>query len=216
MSKTAEQAVAYARAEATRTSRDWAGWCLMFVRLALGIRVLRPDAITAWSHAQKRHSAGVPPRGVPVFWAIGEHGHVALSDGGGYCWSTDIRRRGKVDRVQVAEIARRWSSAKYLGWTEDLNGVRVNFTAPAAPKVMSLSAMVYAATHADAKPGTEGQIAQIRRSLAELGCNDPAGFRQSFRRWQFMIGDAGANADGIPGPRQATALARRCGYRLVA
>lgn len=214
MSKTADQAIAYAKAERDRTSRDWAGWCLMFVRLALGIPKLRPDAITAWSYASKRHTTGVPPRGVPVFWAIGDHGHVALSDGGGYCWSTDIRRRGKVDRVQIAEVARAWG-ARYLGWTEDVNGVKVQLTPIAAPAVMSLSAMKHAATHATAKPGTEQMIQRIRGTLRVLGCDDPAGFRASFRKWQLKIGDRGAAADGIPGPKQATALARRAGYRLV-
>lgn len=67
-----------------------------------------------------------PPAGVPVFWSGGSAGagHVAISDGKGNVWSTDIERSGKWDLVPVADIHARWG-LKYLGWSERLNGVRV-------------------------------------------------------------------------------------------
>jgi hypothetical protein len=61
-----------------------------------------------------------------VWWLGGSHGfgHVALSDGGGYVWSTDVLRPGKVDRVTAASITHNWGLS-YVGWSEDINGERV-------------------------------------------------------------------------------------------
>ncbi len=51
--------------------------------------------------------------------------HVAISAGNGWCWSTDILRPGRWDRVRIDDLAKRWNM-KYLGWSETLNGVRVH------------------------------------------------------------------------------------------
>ena len=62
----------------------------------------------------------------PVFWEGGSasHGHIAISAGNGFCWSTDIRRTGFMDRVPIDEIHAKWGLT-LLGWTEDINGVTV-------------------------------------------------------------------------------------------
>jgi hypothetical protein len=61
-----------------------------------------------------------------VFWTGGRHGygHVALSRGNGSVWSTDYHRVGKVDACRIDEITRDWG-LRLVGWTEDINGVRV-------------------------------------------------------------------------------------------
>lgn len=112
--------------DALRGTGGWVGLCLKWVRSALDIDARYPSAIVAWNHVARedRHGGARPPAGVPVFWAIGKYGHVALSDGDGRVWSTDIKRRGKVDRVTIDYINARWG-ARYLGWGETLNGVRV-------------------------------------------------------------------------------------------
>lgn len=106
------------------------GWCLMLVRLCYGIAPRYPDAASAWVGAQKRHHQTSPtaiPRGYPVFWVGGssKHGHVAISAGEGFCWSTDIKRPGRFDRVPIVEIHQRWG-LQLVGWTEDLNGATVD------------------------------------------------------------------------------------------
>lgn len=123
--------------EVVRPSRDWSGLCLMFVRTCYHPDIpKRADAaIEAWAAVERtdRHPRATPPPGVPLFWEIGKHGHVALSAGQGKCFSIDIRRRGKADLVPIDLIAQRWG-ARYLGWADTLNGVRITTTKPKGPR----------------------------------------------------------------------------------
>ena len=126
----------FAQREHKRRSRDWSGWCLVFVRSCFGVAARYPSATSAWQHAEHRHRTTDPdaiPRGVPVFWTGGSQGfgHVALSRGDGTCWTTDLIRPGHVDVAPIAEVQRRWGMP-LVGWTEDINGVRV--WSPPAPK----------------------------------------------------------------------------------
>lgn len=113
----------------SRTPTSEAGMCLREVRECFGVGPGASDAIGAWNAAEHKHHETDPhkiPRGVPVFWAGGSagHGHIAISTGFAKCWSTDIRRSGFFDRVPITEIHEKWGLT-LLGWTEDLNGVRV-------------------------------------------------------------------------------------------
>lgn len=140
MARTSEQALAAALTEHNRPSRDWTGLCMMFTRMMYGIPAVGDvdrdgdaDAVDGWKSAKHKHPTSNPhdiPRGVPVFWSGGPngYGHAAPSVGGGQMWSTDIERRGKVDLAPIAEVERKWG-LKLLGWTEDINGVRV-YTPP--------------------------------------------------------------------------------------
>lgn len=129
-------AIAWGRAQITKRSQDWTRWCLVFVRSCFGIAALWPDAGTAWDNAKHKHRTTNPdeiPAGAPVFWELASVAdHVALSTGRGMCLSNDIRRPGHIAEVPIDEITRRWGGT-LLGWTEDLNGVRV-YTPPPTPK----------------------------------------------------------------------------------
>jgi hypothetical protein len=128
-------AIAWAREQITAPVKDYTGLCLQFVRMAFGLGAGFASAKAAWQGAKFQHKttdANTIPRGVPVFWAVGEFWHVALSLGGGLCLSTDVRRRGRVDIVRIDSIRTAWG-AQLLGWTEDLNGVRVWQNKPKAP-----------------------------------------------------------------------------------
>lgn len=50
------------------------------------------------------------PAGVPLYWLGGSHdnGHAATSAGGGDCYSTDLPYYGRVGRVPITEVHRRW------------------------------------------------------------------------------------------------------------
>jgi hypothetical protein len=101
--------------------------CLLFVRTRYGVPKRAHTALRAWSAARHKHRHDhYPPAGVPVFWSGGSHrgGHVAISLGHGMIVSTDMPRTGHVGRIRLSTIARRWH-LRYLGWTEDLNGVRI-------------------------------------------------------------------------------------------
>ena len=134
-SRTGSQAIAWAKTQTSNPSRSWHNLCLMFVRSCFGVAAREPNAKRAWEAAKHRHhttSAAAIPAGVPVFWRTGTvNWHIAISIGGGYCYSTDIPR-GKVGRIGITDLSRRWG-ATLLGWTEDLNGVRV-YSPPAKPK----------------------------------------------------------------------------------
>lgn len=160
MSATPSSALARARDEHTDPTRSWAGYCLMFTRTCLGIPAVHPDADAAWNSAEKRHSTGTPPAGAPVFWAVGEHGHVALSDGKGNVWSNDILRRGRIDLVAISTITNRWN-ARYRGWAEDLNGHDVSF-----PKVNLTIAVDAIRRAAAGQPVTDTYLADCRQFLA--------------------------------------------------
>ena len=119
-------AIAAARKQSHEGPRSGTGWCLRDVRVCYRIPALAPDAIGAWNIAKTKHRETDPadiPRGYPVFWSGGSegHGHIAISAGGGKCWSTDIKRAGYFDYVDIAEIHAQWGLT-LLGWTADLNG----------------------------------------------------------------------------------------------
>lgn len=125
----ASTALAYAKAQHAHASQDWSNQCLKFVRTSYGAPAMGGDAHSAWDAAKVKHPRlsdrdTAPPKGVPVFFRGGPHGHTAISDGGGWCWSTDYKRQGKVDRVRIVDIERGWGVA-YRGWTEDVNRTKV-------------------------------------------------------------------------------------------
>lgn len=151
----------------TKGSKDWAGWCLVFVCMCFGIGPGAPTALQAWERAKHKHPETNPnkiPRGVPVFWDTGD-GHVALSRGGGSCWSTDFLRHGKVNATKIADIGPGWDK-RLLGWTEDLNGVQVYKPGQepvAFPHIDAAGAELRAAT-----TRRKGARAAIKSALATL------------------------------------------------
>jgi hypothetical protein len=125
-----------ANSEVAPDGLNWFRRCKMFVRLCFAVPSDgTPDAGRAWDQADFRHREGNPmaiPAWVPVFWeqpTVADH--VALSIGGGLCLSNDFLRGGRVDVCKIDDITRGWGGT-LLGWTEDIDGVRV--WSPPAPK----------------------------------------------------------------------------------
>lgn len=120
--------IVYAAAQHANPSKSWHDLCLAFSNYAENAPHLGGTAYGAWVRAGRKHQHGYynPPLGVPVFWKGGSAGagHVAIADGNGNVWSTDIRRDGKVDLVPIGEIHAQWGLV-YLGWLDELNGVSV-------------------------------------------------------------------------------------------
>ena len=134
----AKAAIAEARRRSEEGPHRDSGICLILVRECYGIPPGGnanmdgdADAFDAWFRSEHKHPETNParvPRGVPIFWQGGSanHGHVAIATGfSGNCWSTDIKRKGYFDRCKITQIHEDWN-LKLLGWTEDLNGVRVH------------------------------------------------------------------------------------------
>ncbi len=106
------------------------GMCLQRCRMAYGIGAKASDAIGAWNAAKGKRRTSDPkaiPAGWPIFWSGGSssHGHIAISAGNGKCWSTDIKRRGYFDLVDIDTIRRQWGLT-LLGYTTDLNGKEIS------------------------------------------------------------------------------------------
>lgn len=108
-------------------SKSWQNQCLAFVRTMLDIPAKYGTASAAWAAtpATDRNTDPSPPVGVPVFFSTSNPaGHVALSAGDGYVWSTDIGPQGnapgQVRLVSIQTIESTWG-AQYLGWADELN-----------------------------------------------------------------------------------------------
>jgi hypothetical protein len=134
-SRTGSQAIAWAKTQTSNPSRSWHNLCLMFTRKCFGVAAREPNAKRAWETARKQHKttdADSIPAGAPVFWRTRTaNWHIALSVGGGYCYSSDVGGRGKIGRIGIDALSRAWG-ATLLGWSEDLNGVTV-YVKPKAP-----------------------------------------------------------------------------------
>jgi len=73
------------------------------------------DHWNAIPSADKHPGDTKAPAGALVFWGGGD-GHVAISDGTGYIYSTDISGAGTVSRVPLSEVSQKWGKP-YLGWS---------------------------------------------------------------------------------------------------
>ena len=133
--KTANAAIAYAKGQSSKPSKNWNNLCLQFVRTCFGVAAKHPNAKKAWEATTKKHkttNASSIPAGVPVWFKTGTvNWHVAISTGNGNCYSTDVGGRGKVGLITINGLCKAWGIT-LLGWSEDINGVTV-YKAPAAP-----------------------------------------------------------------------------------
>lgn len=167
------RAIARAQSQSASGPRidDWlnvspsTGWCLKAVRTCYGVDALdftpndgkSPWAVEAYEGAENQHPTKNPadiPRGVPVFWSKdGRPGHIAIATGNGNCYSTDISRPGYFDEVPISRISTTWGMT-LLGWTEDLNRVRVyEPPAPISTRVIDHAVDDLARAIAARKPG---------------------------------------------------------------
>jgi hypothetical protein len=155
--RTPAQAAAACARQSTRGPSFGIGECKLRVRLAYNVPSDgSPSAAVAWTRTQYRHPVPADlasiPDGALLWWTGGSHGfgHVAIkwgtvrgADGrfAAACWSTDLRRAGRFDRVPVADVHARWGLT-LAGWSEDIDGVRVltPVTATDAPKMPPLPA----------------------------------------------------------------------------
>lgn len=109
-------------------------FCLQETRKIANIAGKYPSAISAWNNAAKRHIGARPPAGavVPVFFATASpYDHVAWAVGDGRVVTINGSRWSIYSSIEA--MCKAWRCT-YLGWTEDLNGVRVYTPPPPKPK----------------------------------------------------------------------------------
>jgi hypothetical protein len=121
--KSGEQAVANGR-DVTRYEPP--GYCQKYVRdPCWRVPSLYGSAIEAWNGAEFKHPGDRnPPVGAPVYYRGGNYGHAVISVGGGRIRSTDCQSSTQVNDAALSWPETAWNY-EFLGWTEDLNGVRL-------------------------------------------------------------------------------------------
>jgi hypothetical protein len=102
------------------------GMCQQYVRLVCWeVGPLYGSAIEAWNGARFKHPGDrTPPPAAPLYFEGGRYGHAVIGVGGSDMRSTDCRTRGQVSDEAITWVERNWGY-RYLGWTEDLNGVEL-------------------------------------------------------------------------------------------
>lgn len=198
-----------------RDNRAWPqGYCLQYVRSAFGLAARYPSAIAAWKAATTRHTDPRPPAGVPVFWAGGQFGHVAMSAGMGECWSTDATQAGRVDKVRIDDLSRAWRYT-YLGWSEDLNGQRI-WTRPSVDAVAIKAAAVRRVAVRGGRLVKRALASEVGKGRMDLSDSRLGrSFRWRYRRWQRRLGYGFAAANGLPGRSSLEALGARHHFEIT-
>jgi hypothetical protein len=237
------QTLAVAKRQVVRPSakapRRWKGLCLAFVRTCRGFPPTGIfNANEAWRRTKRKRLRGTPPPGAPIYWAVGKHGHVALSAGNGRCYSNDIRRSGRIDLVPISEITRKWG-ARYRGWAEDYVGTTLPL-GRATPggtggggggKTVDLSRVIVAAQRDPKRPQggtTKGSVSHVRVVEVALQAEGLLSSRfsgdgsfgtltvKAYAKWQRRCGFTGKDANGIPGRKSLERLGQRHRFSVTA
>jgi hypothetical protein len=127
---------------------DGTGWCLRFTQKVWGAPARYESAWKAWEATQLKHSTAenIPTDVGVVVWfshygTYGENGNeyygnwghvVSWIPGRGYL-SSPTNGVGQKWLSSIQEVERAYSS-KYVGWSEDINGVRVAVVNSPQPK----------------------------------------------------------------------------------
>lgn len=110
------------------------GWCLQYVREAFGIeKGVYPTASSGWDNAEHKHTdKEFPDAWVPLWFSMEgvPAGHVVLRSPSGKVWSTTNagqytpRIHPSLDDL-MAVYERAGLSLTYLGWSEDIESIRI-------------------------------------------------------------------------------------------
>lgn len=139
MTRTGQAAIDYARGRVGTTMPEGSGYCLKFVRDCFAVPSYYASAIDAWNGARWPHPGDRnPPPAVPLFFRTpSQYDHVVFG-----CSAHEIvttfndQIRSYVGPDAIDQVCRDFDGT-YLGWSEDLNTVRVHepATEPEAPDV---------------------------------------------------------------------------------
>jgi hypothetical protein len=119
---TVDEVIAWGRAQVTKPSQSWYVLCQSFCRQSYRVPAWSGSAVGAWARIPAAHKTvgGHPsdaPRGALIYFAGGQHGHVAIAIGkstSDKCLSNDYYRKGKID--VAPRTFPRWG-LRYLGWS---------------------------------------------------------------------------------------------------
>lgn len=109
---------------------NWLGWCLAVAQVMFGVPRLHPHAWAGWNATAHKHRDRNLPKGVYVpiwfdgWWNGQRYGHVAIYKDG-KIWSSPISNKPYADVWTSIEQVERNYGMTYVGWSEDIGGVRV-------------------------------------------------------------------------------------------
>lgn len=106
---------------------DWLGWCLAVAWTAFGGKTTSPTAWSAWTNSvQFKHTDSLPTGVyVPVWFSgYGGSGHVAIYKDG-TVWSSPYTHKSSMDVLSSIAQLEKYYGVTYVGWSEDIGGVRV-------------------------------------------------------------------------------------------
>lgn len=110
------------------------GWCLVYVQDVFGIPAKQPSALADWNANTYNHADQNFPEGVAVpIWFSGKsgdlklYGHVAVRMADGSVWSASHPTSHEPMHFASIDALNKYYSYQliYLGWTEDVEDVRV-------------------------------------------------------------------------------------------
>lgn len=165
------------------------GMCDNFVANMYGYSNSGYDtALVHWQSlpSQDKHPGDMnAPAGALMFWG-GGNGHVAISDGNGGIYSTDIPSSGVVSNVSASYPGNVWRKP-YLGWsTPYFQGDQGQTGPPGSPVQQTFSWTDPFGIGGDIEGAIGGSIADGLKGAIITGT---AGFGSSLIKWSIWIGE---------------------------
>lgn len=212
----------WAVGQVSNPSQNWSGLCQKFSRSVINAGAWGTSALNAWNAIPAAHKfSGVPRGGALAYFGNSQPGHVVFVDPANpaYCFSSDILRAGKIDRVPLKLITAKWG-LRYLGWIDwtpsgAINLVPVPVVIPASSNPVSLSKVQPVLTN--------GSVVAVQSSLKTEGLYTfqingkfDANTQIAYSKWQKKMGYTGADANGVPGIKSLTDLGIKYKFKVVA
>ena len=192
-----EAAAAFKRKQTNRV-----GMCLWECQEIYPTGHWYPSAISQWQNAKHKHTNTKAPIGAPMYYRGGRYGHIVLYVGGGMVRSTDAGGSGRMATVPINWFQRAWGY-EYLGWSEDLGGVMLEFDEAKRVYVAKL------------RPGVDDSesVKHLRRALIARGfllVEEPLSVDRPGNKYTKPVARAvakwqrkhGYRADGVMGEAQ--------------
>ena len=207
--RTYEQAKEFAQQQ-HRGSASWHNLCQLFSRQCVGAAPFGASAREAFdaTPSDARHSTSPPPPGSIAYYGFADRGagHAVFAVNGGFVWSNDIVRTGRIDRVQWDVFPSRWG-LPYRGWISACPTGELPVQRQDEGPTYRQSKRVYRSKMRLEQDDSDS-VWNLQVALASRGfefANGPSGYygqhtRRSVAAFQRRQGWSGPDADGLAGP----------------
>ena len=207
--RTYVQAKEFAQQQHRSGSASWFNLSQMFSRQCVGAPPFGASARLAFNNTppDQRHASSPPPPGSIAYYGHRDRGagHAVFAVNGGFVWSNDILRRGRIDRVRWDVFATRWK-LPYRGWISACPAGELPVQGRDEQPTYRQGRRVFASKmrldHDDSDSVWNLQVALIARGFEFQ--NGPTGYygnhtRRCVATFQRRRGWTGSGADGLAG-----------------